>query len=682
MLQWWFHTYLAIGTASILHPHKDVSHLPLDPHHVLAKRSFDQQLRFSVFYDNTVEGLDSTERALVKDKLVTDAVKYWSQVLKVKQTTSTILLNRDCAEGRFYIRNGEPRHCERSRLRPSGCSTTTTCGTVTVPSSHLQACYSCTTDLVTKKLNCEKEASSTAGVGVGGADYVLYVSSAQTSQCGSNSAVASDNTNIAYAGHCQQEQALDRPVAGYMNLCPNLLSAKSEDYVLQLAVVKHEMLHALGFSSQLYAFYRDKSGQPRTERDDNNLPGLGLISRYEKVLFCLIDIKKCSGIYQWNDSTIKSITRPQWRVTNGVVSHVVKMIVTPTVQQAVRDHFSCQSLEGAEIENQGGTATRLSHWEKRVFENEAMTGTFTQNPVFSNVTFALLEDTGWYEPDYSLAQNLDWGKGLGCKFVQDSCGGWMDDKRAAGKAVSPFCQILKVKNPLSLRCTTHRLAVALCNLVEYSDQLERDYQYFSSIPGESIDAASASMYGGFVALADYCPFDQEFTWTSQGVPIRGSQCRFTANSPDANNNLALEEYGSSSICIDQGGSWWKTSATAFNEAVNWGSGCYKVSCNSSSDEYMSIYVNGHRYPCHREREEVRVSEVVDGFEYTGSLICPERHNTCWGIAELTPGDTSSGGNGNGKGTGDDNKSGGTSMLGAGRLWLSLIVPVVLHFIYN
>ena len=31
-------------------------------------------------------------------------------------------------------------------------------------------------------------------------------------------------------------------------------------------------------------------------------------------------------------------------------------------------HFGCDTLEGAEIENQGGDATARSHWEKRLFE--------------------------------------------------------------------------------------------------------------------------------------------------------------------------------------------------------------------------------------------------------------------------------------------------------------------------
>ncbi|EPB80257.1 hypothetical protein ANCCEY_00659 [Ancylostoma ceylanicum] len=76
------------------------------------------------------------------------------------------------------------------------------------------------------------------------------------------------------------------------------------------------------------------------------------------------------------------------------------MMVTPRVREEARQHFACDLLEGAELENQGGDGTALTHWEKRVFENEAMTGTHTQNPVYSRLTLALLEDSGWYKPNY------------------------------------------------------------------------------------------------------------------------------------------------------------------------------------------------------------------------------------------------------------------------------------------
>ena len=133
---------------------------------------------------------------------------------------------------------------------------------------------------------------------------------------------------------------------------------------------------------------------------------------------------------QWSDRVIKSVTRTDWLVHGGKQTREIQMMVTPRVVQEVRDHFGCKDLEGAELEDQGEEGTALTHWEKRVFENEAMTGTHTQNPVYSRITLALMEDTGWYRANYSMAQPLSWGHGFGCDFAMKSCKEWMDNKLA------------------------------------------------------------------------------------------------------------------------------------------------------------------------------------------------------------------------------------------------------------
>lgn len=46
-----------------------------------------------------------------------------------------------------------------------------------------------------------------------------------------------------------------------------------------------------------------------------------------------------------------------------------------------------------------------------VLENEFMTGSvILHDAIFSNFTFALLEDSGWYKPTYKYIDSMDWGK--------------------------------------------------------------------------------------------------------------------------------------------------------------------------------------------------------------------------------------------------------------------------------
>ena len=191
-------------------------------------------------------------------------------------------------------------------------------------------------------------------------------------------------------------------------------------------------------------------------------------------------------------------------------------------------HFGCDKLSGAELEDQGEEGTALTHWEKRLFENEAMTGTHTQNPIYSRITMALMEDTGWYFPNYTMAEELKWGKGLGCDFALKSCKEWMESRRKAGKSIHPYCNKVK-RDPLETECTDDRSSVALCNLVHHGHVLPPPFQNFDTIP--HVSSAEAGYYGGSVALADYCPYIQEFTWRSNNVVVRGSHCAYIENQP-------------------------------------------------------------------------------------------------------------------------------------------------------
>ena len=49
-----------------------------------------------------------------------------------------------------------------------------------------------------------------------------------------------------------------------------------------------------------------------------------------------------------------------------------------------------------ELENQGGDMSKGAHWERRLFYNELMTASISENPVISNTTLSLFEDSGWY----------------------------------------------------------------------------------------------------------------------------------------------------------------------------------------------------------------------------------------------------------------------------------------------
>jgi hypothetical protein len=121
------------------------------------------------------------------------------------------------------------------------------------------------------------------------------------------------------------------------------------------------------------------------------------------------------------------------------------LLVTPAVRRAARRQFGCAHLLGAELQSQqyrvfvgggssggggggsggggggggagggGGSGSARappmtddgrascwgSHWSERLFHNELMSPIMTHAVVYSAVTLALFEDSGWYVPDYT-----------------------------------------------------------------------------------------------------------------------------------------------------------------------------------------------------------------------------------------------------------------------------------------
>ncbi|KAK3085374.1 hypothetical protein FSP39_002374 [Pinctada imbricata] len=422
--------------------------------------------------------------------LVENAAYFWQRTLSVIPSRIPIRLNRQCSGGSVVYRN-------RDRYCVDACASSTMCGDITIPNEHLERCYfySSSTGLLRSVWN--------SGSGVNGTDFILYIAALSTSRC-------RDDKTIAYAAHCQQEATLDRPVAGYFSICPQVISTKFTDQTQLQSTIKHEILHALGFTAGLFAFYRDQYGRPLTARNpDTNKPP------YNAQL----------KLYQWSSLVMRQVTRPRWKIQSGYYSKDVNVIVTPRVVREVRKHFDCDTLEGAELENQGILGTALTHWEKRIFENEAMTGTYTQNPRISRITLALLEDTGWYKADYSQADELEWGRRLGCPFVKKSCLEWMQDRKAKFGDTHPFCDTVR-QGRLRTDCTRNREAMAFCNLAEFQSPLPEQYQYFTSLPG--IPSYRVDRFGGTVTLADFCPYLQYSCSDDSGLVLsingRSYQC--------------------------------------------------------------------------------------------------------------------------------------------------------------
>ena len=67
------------------------------------------------------------------------------------------------------------------------------------------------------------------------------------------------------------------------------------------------------------------------------------------------------------------------------------------------NYFGCPTVNGGTLENEGGSGSAGSHWERVTFGNEGMTASEFPDSVFSIFTLKLMKGTGWYLPNENQA---------------------------------------------------------------------------------------------------------------------------------------------------------------------------------------------------------------------------------------------------------------------------------------
>ncbi|RHY35487.1 hypothetical protein DYB32_000038 [Aphanomyces invadans] len=284
--------------------------------------------------------------------------------------------------------------------------------------------------------------------GIANTDFLIHVTARPTS-----------GAVLAWALPCNIDQ-YGRPISGQANFGPNRLDTQSGSRAGQIGTAIHEITHALGFSSSRFADFRQPLNGPL-----------------------------------WGYSNVVSQTQQ-----NGIF---VSKVITPQVVKQAKQQFNCPDWygrdrhdcdrmdmarpgAGAELENgPTGSSDFSSHWEKRLFNKEYMTATSSANPVYSAMTLAFFEDTGWYTANYSMAQALPWGYLEGCSFATGQCSEWSNDY---------FC------SAAGEHCSATRDAKGYCDINTYTSSIPSGFQYFKN-----------AKLGGQDTFSDYCPTYQGYS---------------------------------------------------------------------------------------------------------------------------------------------------------------------------
>jgi len=227
---------------------------------------------------------------------------------------------------------------------------------------------------------CERSTPSilkTTGVK---ADLFLYIDSQ-----------ASSSSQTANSKFCYRASGTKRPLISRIMVFRNrILEAKGNVLLHEknMYVMMHELTHGLGFSTYTYSDFITDSGSRRTGH-------------------------------------VKSIK---------VAGSTRTVINVPALTNRVRAHFGCSSLPGAPMENDGGSSTASSHFERKLFIYDMMSSGGILGRRITEFDLAMLESSGWYVPDYSYAEPYHFGKGQGCNFIDGTCSASQFDEYCSGSS--------------------------------------------------------------------------------------------------------------------------------------------------------------------------------------------------------------------------------------------------------
>ncbi len=340
-----------------------------------------------------------------------------------------------------------------------------------------------------------------------------------------------------------------RPNIGVVLLGNHYDFNKTNSQSFLIMLLLHEITHVLGFSGNLYNYFQTNS---------------------------------------------KTITKE----INGIKR---TLFTGANVIKQAKRHFNCDNIEGIELENQGGDGSVGSHWEARIMLGDYMISTDYPEIVISEISLALLEDTGWYYVNYYTGGLFRYGKGLGCDFLNNKCV-YSD----SSYYITPFGREFCVEKNEKI-CSAGNIDRGECYIRNYDSEIESEYQYFND-----------KIIGGYEP-ADYCPVG--LSYPSQNYYFY-SRCDSNGKNIYNLSPVYGETYGPNSICVLSSLKPKSSSSDRYKTAR-----CHEViTCDSNTKSFI-LNIGKVNLTCSGNYEETKVKG------YSGSIICPDYNRVCTGITK-------------------------------------------------
>nr|CDJ81500.1 Peptidase M8 domain containing protein [Haemonchus contortus] len=269
---------------------------------------------------------------------------------------------------------------------------------------------------------------------------------------------------------------------------------------------------------------------------------------------------------------------------------------------------------GAVIPNVVHRFTRFD-WETSKGMNELMTAEVKDMPVISRLSLALLEDSGWYKVNYDNAEDLEFGKNLGCTFATKSCLTWI---KLNPSDPYPFCTVYGGD-----RCAAKRFEKLQCNLVPASEisfkNITPEYDY--NIKNLYHDRKGQSVVGfGKVKIADFCPYYMSTAFVANVTPI----CTRPVTTKLEED--PFQTHSLTSRCMDVNISV-KVDSEVPKSTWMHSVGCFESICKNNI--LMIRTQQSKFYPCYREGQIIHIEKDSHGKNTSElQIACPSCLELC------------------------------------------------------
>merc|ERR1719262_1900632 len=227
-------------------------------------------------------------------------------------------------------------------------------------------------------------------------------------------------------------------------------------------------------------------------------------------------------------------------------------LVSPKVVAAARKHFGCDTLDAVPLEQTGGVGTAGGHWPSFLFgDRELMVPTIAQTrAVVSDITLAVIEDSGWYavdRPEEAALGSFDFGRNMTCSIFETCDAG-----------PSPYYCDAMEESRISV-CASDFYSVGSCGRATVVDKCPTVLSYHNMICRDPSTGADDLGY-------DPKQWGQAYGQNSRCLPLALKPAAWESD---------VDEM--SWMTIDIGGS----------------GGCFKVRC--TDDDQIEVSLNGGDY---------------------------------------------------------------------------------------